>query len=68
MKDKITHNGKQYEVGKITCAPIELEEGCWYMTSHGWPMLWENSQWHNNRVSATADQDFTPLYKMDRAK
>ena len=55
-------------LGTITDAPIELEEGCWYMTDRCFPMLWSGSEWQNSRVSSTVDQDFTPLYKMERAK
>lgn len=116
MTYKITHNGKQYEIGrlyqaedgigvlkgittnkrcfvvgdnnsdwhsewiveildgdtagKVTDAPIELEEGCWYMCEiNGFeiPFLCAEDGF-KTPYGGHAKGELTPLYKMERAK
>ena len=59
-------------LGLVEDAPIELEEGCWYMTHANKPVYWDGQHWN---ITATGGNSgrydsnrFTPLYKMERAK
>lgn len=118
MTNKITHNGKQYEIGRlyhsfsgigvlkgvnsnkdyfvlgdnsgdwdsgwieviddgdtagtITDAPIELEEGCWYMINDvnniERAVYFDGFMIVDHKGSEEAYLDYEILYKMERAK
>lgn len=64
-------------VGTITDAPIELEEGCWYMCELRdkckMPLYWDGkgAADHITRSGGTTGsyhEYINPLYKMERAK